>query len=62
MPIHIENVTSDVTVYQGDLPLNAQQLEKLVQMVLRRLEEKEYNQDRSREATRLQRDSAPKAW
>lgn len=41
MPIHINEMTSDVTVYEGDLPLNQAQIERLVRLVLQRLEEEQ---------------------
>ena len=42
MPLNIDKLTSDVTVFNEDeLPLSPQQLEKLVQIVLSRLEKQQ---------------------
>jgi len=38
MPLHIESLTSEVTVLDGDLPLSEQQIDKLVRIVLVRLQ------------------------
>jgi hypothetical protein len=59
VPIHIEELTSNVTVLDGDVPLSGAQLEKLVQLVLRRLEEKHREAGRIREATALHQMAAP---
>lgn len=40
MPVHIEELTSEVTVVDGDLPFSPQQLEQLVCLVEQRLAEK----------------------
>ena len=34
MPVHVEQLNSEVTLIDGDLPLTDEQLEKLVQRVL----------------------------
>lgn len=55
----IESVSSDVTVVAGDLPLTPQQIDKLVQLVLARLKEKEREGKNSREATAVRSRAAP---
>jgi hypothetical protein len=55
-------MTSNVTVLEGDLPLSPQQIEKLIQLVLSRLEQKKLADERSRSATQLRRQSAPAMW
>lgn len=57
MPIHIEEMTSDVTVIAGELPLTEAQIEKLVALVVRRVAERERDARRSRDATRLRSQS-----
>lgn len=39
MPVHIGEIESDVTVLEDELPLNEKQLERIVDRVLRRLED-----------------------
>jgi hypothetical protein len=59
LPVHIGELTSDVTVLEGELPLSQQQIDKLVQLVLQRLEEKQREARLSREATMLRRQALP---
>jgi hypothetical protein len=59
MPVHVEEMTSDVAVLDGDLPLTEAQMEKLVKLVLQRLEEKQREARQFREATALRREAAP---
>ncbi len=59
MPVHIEEMSSDVTVLDGDLPLSEAQLNKLVQRVLKALHDKQRESQQSREATTLRREAAP---
>lgn len=56
---HIENVSSEVTVLAGDLPLSAQQIDKLVQLVIARLKEMEREGKNSREATAVRSQATP---
>jgi hypothetical protein len=60
MPVHVEEMTSEVAVMDGDLPLSERQVEKLIQIVLRRLEEKKREAESSREATTLRRSARPR--
>jgi|HubBroStandDraft_4_1064222.scaffolds.fasta_scaffold92153_3 hypothetical protein len=59
MPFHIEEVTSEVTVIDGDLPLTAAQVEKLVKLICRRLEEKGRDAVLAHEASAIRRHVAP---
>ncbi|HZH31982.1 MAG TPA: hypothetical protein VEY11_14545 [Pyrinomonadaceae bacterium] len=59
MPVHIEKMTNEVTVVEGELPLTEGQVEKLVNIVLTRLEGKQREAQKRQEATRLRRGSAP---
>ena len=59
MPVHIENLETNATVATGDLPLSAAQVEKLVQIVLKRLQQQQRDQKRSRAATVLRASAMP---
>lgn len=59
MPVHVEEMTSEVTVADGELPLTPAQVEKLVGLVMSRLAERERDAARQRESTRLRRQSSP---
>lgn len=53
MPLHIEELTSEVTVVSGDLPLSREQIDRLVAIVLKRLEQKQRENRRSRAASAI---------
>jgi hypothetical protein len=59
MPLHIDTLETDVTVASGDLPLSEAQVEKLVQLVLKRLKEHQRQQRMGREATALRSRAMP---
>ena len=59
MPVYVQRMTSDVTVIEGELPLNEQQIEKLVQIICERLEWKQREAERSRTATTIRPQAAP---
>ncbi|MBP8950130.1 MAG: hypothetical protein KBG73_14910 [Candidatus Promineofilum sp.] len=61
MPVRVEQMTSEVAATAGDLPLTEAQIEKLVQIILRRLAEQERNDRYGRESTALRRRVAPGA-
>ena len=61
MPVHIEEMTSEVTVVDGELPLSEAQVERLVAAVIKRLEGKQREAAKRRAATELQRGAAPPA-
>jgi hypothetical protein len=58
MPVHIEEMTSDVTVVAGELPLTDAQIDKLVAIVIKRIAERQLDARRSREATRIRLEPA----
>jgi len=58
MPLHIEELTSDVSIMDGDVPLTEAQKEALVQMVMRRLSEKAKEGERKARATEVRRQAA----
>lgn len=53
MPIHIENMTSEVTAVAEDFPLGEEQIEVLVKIVLKRLEQKMRDTQQQQESTAL---------
>jgi hypothetical protein len=59
MPLYVEEMTSEVAVFDGDLPLSPAQIETLVALVIRRLAEQQRDRERGREATMLRRQAAP---
>jgi hypothetical protein len=59
MPMHIERLTSDVSVQDGDLALTQSQIEKLVALVISKLEDRARASQRSAAATKLMRCAAP---
>ncbi len=59
MPVHVEEMTSEVAVFEGDLPLTEAQLDKLVRLVLQRLGDKQREAKQAREATTLRQEAAP---
>jgi hypothetical protein len=58
MPVHIEEMASEVTVLAGDLPLTEAQIDKLVQIVIKRLADKHLDASRIQAATKLRRQSS----
>ena len=58
MPVFVEEMTSEVAVTEGELPLSPAQVERLVQVVLKRLADKQQEDRRMREATQLRRQAA----
>lgn len=61
MPVHVAKMDSEVTVIDGELPLTEAQVEKLVQIVLKKLEGAQRESRKSSEATTLRRSAAPPA-
>lgn len=61
MPLQIGEMESEVTVTDGEMPFNERQLERLVEMVCKRLEQKKREQEQVRESTTLTRSAAPPA-
>ena len=59
MAIHVGQMTSNVAVQEGDLALSPAQLEKLVALVIARLEDRAREANRARAATKLSRQAAP---
>ncbi len=59
MPVHVEEMNMEIQVADGDLPLTEAQIDKLVKIVLSRLEHKQRESGRIREATTLRTQAAP---
>jgi hypothetical protein len=61
MPVHIGEVSSEVEVARGEVPLSDTQLDALVKLVMKRLEQAKREAEHSREATRLRPTAAPRS-
>jgi hypothetical protein len=59
MAVHVGDMTSEVDVVTGDLPLSAKQVEKLVELVARRVEQMRQDGERDREGRSLRQGAAP---
>lgn len=59
MPVHINEVNSELDVIQGDMPLSEQQIELLVRIIMDRLEKQQRQARRIEQATTVRRASAP---
>jgi len=57
--VHIEEMTSDVSIVEGEMPLTPAQIEKLVKLVAKRIGEMQTNAERIKDATKLKRQSSP---
>lgn len=58
MQVHIEKMTSDVSVQTGDLALSQAQIEKLVALVISKLEDRAREAQRAGAATALTRQAS----
>jgi hypothetical protein len=58
MPVHIERMTSEVAVQSGDLALSQGQMEKLVALVINKLEERAREAQKAHAATKLRRQAS----
>jgi hypothetical protein len=59
MPVHIEQLQSEVSVSEGDLPLSEAQIEHLVRIILDRLRRQQRQNEALEEAGTLRMRSAP---
>ena len=55
MPIHIEKLTSDIAIQQGGGSMSPAQVDRLVALVLAKLEERARDAQRARAATTVGR-------
>jgi len=58
MAVQIERMTSDVSVHDGDLALSQSQVEKLVALVIDKLEARAREAQKARGATKLKRQAS----
>ena len=59
MPVHVGEMSSEVSVADGELPLSPAQLEQVVAAVTRRLEQRDRDRRDARDATSLRPQAAP---
>lgn len=59
MPVQVAEMTSEVTAIDRDLPLTEAQIEKLLKLLMKRLQEAQQNEKASQETRQLRRESAP---
>jgi hypothetical protein len=60
MPVHIEELTAQVVLHEGDVPLSAEQLDLIAEHVLRRLAQRHREQERSRRADAVSGSAIPR--
>ena len=60
MPVQVETMTSEVAATTGDLPLSDDQLERLVTLVMQRLNAKQRDARAQGEATQLRPTATPR--
>ena len=58
MAMHIERLTSEVSVHDGELALTQQQIDKFVALVISKLEDRAREAQRERNATHIKRSAA----
>lgn len=61
MPVHVEEMSTEVTAMDGELPLTEGQIERLVQIILKRLDGKQREARKAQDAVSLKRSVAPSA-
>ena len=59
MPIHIEEMTNEVTVVDGELPLSEAQIQRLAAVVLQRLNEQRQQEQQQQETSVIRRKFVP---
>lgn len=59
MSVHVEEMTSEVNIVEGELPLTAAQIEKLVTLVMSRIDARKRDASHQRDATSLSGSVAP---
>lgn len=53
MPIHVEEMSTEVATTQGDLPLSQEQLDMLVEYVAKCLEQKQMEAKQRQDSTQI---------
>jgi hypothetical protein len=59
MPVHIENLATQVDAFEGELPLSRAQIERLVKLVIARIEEQQRVQRAREESSRIRAEATP---
>ena len=59
MPVHIGELTSDVAVHEGEVPLSPAQLDKIVALVMKRIEAARREAKHAKEATSVRDGALP---
>ena len=60
MPVQVDQIHSEVTVYDADLPLSPEQIDRLVKIVLQRLDQQQRERQANRGATALRSSVIPR--
>lgn len=61
MPVYVQRATSEVTVVDGDLPMSDGQLQKLVDLVIRRIEQRQQEAEYHRAAVTIRNSAQPQS-
>lgn len=59
MPVHVEQMNTDIAIQSGNLPLTQEQIEMLVKLLITRLEHKQRNEQAIRDESRLRTSVLP---
>lgn len=59
MPVHVDEMTTEVDAFE-ELPLSQPQLDRLVELVMMRLEDKQRERKRAQESTRIKTGAIPR--
>ena len=59
MPVHVEEMSADVTLSEGELPMSDSQLEKLVEIVMQRIEQAKLDQQHGDESSEIRNSATP---
>jgi hypothetical protein len=59
MPVHIGELTSDVAVHEGEVPLTPAQLDKIVALVMKRIEAAKREAKQAKEVTSVRNGALP---
>lgn len=59
MTVHIEEMTTEIAAIEGDLPLSPQQMDKLVALVLQRIDEQQQDDQAHNESATIRSEATP---
>jgi hypothetical protein len=59
MPVHVNELTSNVKVMSGEFPLNEAQINKLVTLVMQRMNDKQRQAKLTKESTQITASATP---